>query len=47
LVPGNPMRCRTEPACRGVSVPLAGCGKTGDFSEIRNPHYAEFKMGRV
>jgi hypothetical protein len=27
--------------------PLAGCGKTGDFSEIRNPHYAEFKMGRV
>lgn len=31
-------------AARGT---LAGCGKTDDFSEIRNPHYAEFKMGRV
>jgi hypothetical protein len=33
-------------AAGGIDT-LAGCGKTGDFSEIRNPHYAEFKMGRV
>jgi hypothetical protein len=24
---------------------LAGCGKTGNFREIRNPHYAEFRRG--
>jgi hypothetical protein len=32
---------------KSLFASLAGCGKTGDFSEIRNPHYAEFKMGRV
>jgi hypothetical protein len=35
------------PACVGgvgLTTALAGCGKTLDFSEIRNRHYAEFDV---
>ena len=31
----------------GPPQDLAGCGKTANFSEIRNPHYAEFKAGHL